>query len=184
MNSLSHSLGDKREKTFLFQYDGDVLESFYIKGGIMIAINPLEFDCYDCFNARLHLAEINFSADTSSHNQTMNFEIVHMGAEIFTIMEGGVRQITFVQNSPKERFKTYRYLNQKIIARESMTTSMLETVNVDDEIIYKSPTELCHQHHCDLEIHVKFLTLKRRLKFVTLLALKLMIHEVLSRNFW
>ena len=70
----------------------------------MIDINPLEHDCYDCFNPRLEYVEINFSTDDTIRSDSLSFEIVHMGAELFPIMENGVRQINFVQNSPKERF--------------------------------------------------------------------------------
>ena len=76
------------------------MDSFYIKGGIMIEINPLEHDCYDCFNPRLDFIVMDF--DTSARSDQLSFEIIHMGAELFPIMEDGVRQLTFVQNSPKE----------------------------------------------------------------------------------
>ena len=87
----------------IFEYGEDNIDSFYIKGGVMIEINPLEYDCYNCFNPRLDFVEMDFSTDKSLRSDSLSFEIVHMGAELFPIMENGVRQITFVQNSPQVR---------------------------------------------------------------------------------
>ena len=111
--SLS-SIGDKRDKSLRFNFTENSLESFYMKGGLLIEINPLDYNCYDCFNPRLNFIEMNFTTADSYKKDKMHFEVIHMGAELFPIMEGGVRQITFFQNSPKEKFKTHRYLNSKI----------------------------------------------------------------------
>ena len=78
------------------------MDSFHIKGGIMIEVNPFDYECYGCFNPRLDFVELDFLADDSFQSDMLSFEIVHMGAELFPIVEDGVRQITFVQNAPKE----------------------------------------------------------------------------------
>lgn len=70
----------------------------------MIEINPLDYDCYDCFNPRLDFVELDFFSDDSLRGDSLRFEIVHMGAEVFPIMENGVRQITYIQNSPQDGF--------------------------------------------------------------------------------
>ena len=75
----------------------------------MIDINPLEYDCHNCFNPRLDYVEIDFSTEENLRGDSFTFEVIHMGAELFPIMEGGVRQITFVQNSPEARFQTFRF---------------------------------------------------------------------------
>ena len=103
-NLYSGSYGSKQEKTLNFRYGEDNIDSFYVKGGIIIEINPLEYDCYDCFNPRLDFVEMDFSTDDSIRSDSLSFEIVHMGAELFPLMENGVRQITFVENSPQESF--------------------------------------------------------------------------------
>ena len=101
--SLS-SIGNKRDKSLKFHYNKDSLEPFYMKGGLLVEINPLDYNCYDCFNPRLDVIEMNFTTEDSYRKDKINFEVIHMGAELFPIMEGGVRQITFFQNSPKEKF--------------------------------------------------------------------------------
>ena len=93
----------------IFEYGEDNIDSFYIKGGVMIEINPLEYDCYNCFNPRLDFVEMDFSTDKSLRSDSLSFEIVHMGAELFPIMENGIRQITFVQNSPQVRFYFHQF---------------------------------------------------------------------------
>ena len=108
-NQLSNFYGTKQEKRLKFAYGEDNIDSFYIKGGIMIEINPLEYDCYDCFNPRLDFVEVDYSTDDNFRTYSLSFEIVLMGAELFPIMENGVRQITFVQNSPKEGFQFYKF---------------------------------------------------------------------------
>ena len=89
----------------VFDYEDDNIDSFHIKGAIIIEINPLEYNCYDCFNPRLDFIEIDFSTDDILLDDSLTFETIHMGAEIFPIMENGARQITFIQNSPQERFQ-------------------------------------------------------------------------------
>ena len=107
--SLS-SIGDKRDKSLKFLYNKDSLESFYMKGGLLVEINPLDYNCYDCFNPRLNFIEMNFTTEDSNRKDKMNFEVIHMGAELFPIMEDGVRQITFFQNSPEKKFKMHAFL--------------------------------------------------------------------------
>ena len=101
--SLS-SIGVKRDKSLRFNFTENSLESFYMKGGLLVEINPLDYNCYDCFNPRLNFIEMHFTTEDTYKKDKMNFEVIHMGAELFPIMEGGVRQITFFQNSPKKKF--------------------------------------------------------------------------------
>ena len=86
------------ETAIVIEMTEDLMHDFHFKGGVEFTVHPSQYNCMNCFNARISQAKVSVFAE-SDENLTFNF--THLGVQMQTKVENGYRSFPTTRSSPK-----------------------------------------------------------------------------------